>query len=158
ALRVLDDDAGDPVARVVVIGAERSLEPDEYRPVLPGEADDHDRLPAAHEPVHRRAGRVLARVVAVVVVVVARVHPLKDRGDRDGIEAGIVAPIELPTQVEDRLRGEWVFARRVVLDDPAAGRRAGERLPRRILELGDPLHVGRSVAPALQAVSASTGA
>src|SRR5205823_6421934 len=97
-------------------------------------------------------------VVAVVVVVVARVHPLKDCGDRDGIEAGIVAPIELPTEVEDRLRGERVLARRVVLDDPAAGRRAGERLPRRILELGEPLHVGQSVAHGLEAVLERKGA
>ncbi|PYP29340.1 MAG: hypothetical protein DMD49_13265 [Gemmatimonadetes bacterium] len=99
ALGILDDDASDPVTRIVVVGAERPLKAHEHGPVLPGEADDDDRLPAAHEPVHRRAGRLLARVEAVVVVVIARVHALQDRGDRDRIEAGVVALIELALPV-----------------------------------------------------------
>jgi len=70
------------------------------------------------------AGRVLTGVVAVVVVVVPRVHPLEDRGDGDGIEARVVAAIELPAEIQDGLRGERVLAGRVVLDDPAARRRA----------------------------------
>src|SRR5207237_6452228 len=114
--------------------------------------------PGAQWPVRRTAGLVFAPVVAVVVVVIARVQPLEDGRDRDGIEARIVAPIELPAEVEDRLRGERILARRVVLDDPAAGRRAGERLPRRVLELGEPLHVGQSVAHGLEAVLEWEGA
>src|SRR6266566_1712146 len=83
---------------------------------------------------------------------IARVQPLKDRGDRDGIRDWIVAPIELASEVEDRLRRERILPRRVVLDDPAAGRRARERLTLWILERGEPLHVGQAVAHGLEAV------
>ena len=92
------------------------------------------------------------------MVVIARVHALQDRGDRDRIEAGVVALIELAAEIEDGLRGERILAGRVVLDDPAAGRGTREWLALRILELGEPLHVGQPIAHGLEAVLEGEGA
>ena len=150
ALRIFDDDAVDPVRRIVVVGAVRTLEADDHRTVLAGEADHHHRLAAPEQPVHRGAGRVLTRVVAVIVVMVPRLHPPEHGRDRDRVQTGIPALVELAPQVEDGLRGQRIFRRGVVLDDPAARRRARERVTGRILELGEPLHAGERVAHRLE--------
>src|SRR5206468_3305507 len=85
----------------------------------------------------------LARAEAVVVIVAVRIEPLLHRRDRDGIEAGIAALVVRLAGREDLLRGQGILFRGVVLNDADARRRACEWIAGGILELREPLHVGR---------------
>src|SRR5882672_9229324 len=109
ALRVLDDELGELVARVVVEGAEEAGESHEQRIVLSGQADDVHGLAAPDQPVDRGLRRLLARREAVVVVVVPRVEALLHRRDRDGIDALILALVVGLALREDLRRGEWIL-------------------------------------------------